>query len=107
MSGIKHDKNKPKLHLIPKESLEMMAQALEYGCKKYGKRNYEKGIEYTRLVDAALRHLYQWIHKKDCDEESGLNHIGHALSNLAMLAYMIENRPDMDDRLSAKPINKK
>lgn len=98
MGGIKHDNGKPKLHLIPKEAMEMMAQALEYGANKYGKRNFEAGIAYTRLLDAALRHLYKWAHKEDFDEESGLNHISHAMSNLAMLAYMIKNKPDMDDR---------
>lgn len=98
MAGIKHDKNKAKLHLIPLEALEMMSEAMEYGVKKYSKRNYEAGIEYTRLADAALRHIYKWLQKKDLDEESGLNHVGHALSNLAMLAYMIKNKHEMDDR---------
>lgn len=96
--GVKHDLGKPKLHLIPLEALELMAHSFEYGMHKYGKRNYEKGIAYTRLADAALRHLYKWIHGQDKDKESGLNHIGHALSNLAMLAYMIKHFPDLDDR---------
>lgn len=96
--GLKYDTGKPKLHLIPIEALELMAAALEYGMHKYSKRNYEKGIAYTRLADAALRHLYKWIHKEDIDKESRLNHIGHALSNLAMLAYMIKHFPDLDDR---------
>lgn len=98
MAGIKHDKDKARLHLIPIEALELMSETLEYGISKYNKRNYEKGIQYTRLADAALRHLYQWLQKADLDEESGLNHVGHALSNLAMLAYMIKNKPEMDDR---------
>lgn len=98
MSGIKYDAGKPKIHLIPKEALEMMASALEYGAVKYDKRNYEKGIEYTRLVDATLRHIIKWMHKQDLDDESGLNHVSHALANLSMLAYMIHNKKEFDDR---------
>lgn len=67
----------------------MMAQCFEYGAKKYGRWNYKQGIEYTRLADATVRYTYQWLHYKDIDEEGGLNHIGHALANLAMLVYVV------------------
>ena len=42
---------------------------------------------------------------EDNDKESGISHIGHIQCNALFLAWMIENRPDMDDRFKEN-INK-
>lgn len=96
--GIKLDSEKPDLSLIPKEALDGIATALGYGAKKYNRNNYKKGLEYTRLVAAAMRHISAFNSGKDNDDESGLNHIDHALATLAMLKWMIVNKKDMDNR---------
>lgn len=75
-----------------------MGWALTYGMKKYGKYNFRKGIEFTALADACMRHLTAWLEGEDNDPESGLSHIDHALASLAMLKDMITRKPDMDDR---------
>ena len=96
--GIKHDSNKPRLSLVPKEAFWGMAQALTFGANKYAADNFKEGIEYRRLADAVLRHLTAWVDGENNDPESGLSHLDHALASLAMLKYMEINRPDMDDR---------
>lgn len=96
--GIKHDQGKPRLSLIPKEALWSMGKALGYGEKKYGTHNFRNGLGYTRLVDAAMRHLTAWVNGEDLDNESGNSHLDHALASLAMLAFMVENKPELDDR---------
>lgn len=96
--GIKDDKSKPDLSLIPKEALFGMAEAFTFGAKKYNKHNYRKGLEYSALVAATMRHLALWADGETYDKESGLSHISHCLSNLAMLKWMEENMPEMDDR---------
>ena len=103
--GAKLDKGKPRLSLIPKEALYAIARALGYGADKpeYGRDNFKKGLRYTRLVDAVMRHIEEFLDCKEKDEDSGLNPLDHALAALAMLAWMYENRKDMDDRYK-KPI---
>lgn len=96
--GTKHDEGKPRISLIPKEALWEMGKAFGYGENKYGTFNYKNGINYTRLADAAMRHLTQFIDGQNDDEESGHNHLGHALASLAMLVDMYYNHPELDDR---------
>jgi hypothetical protein len=41
--------------------LERDARHLEFGAKKYGERNWEKGQPMSRYIDSALRHLYRYL----------------------------------------------
>lgn len=97
-TGKKNDSDKPNLALVPKEAYWGMANALTYGAKKYGSDNFKGGIAYRRLAAACLRHLTAFLDGEDIDVESGNPHLDHALASLGMLKYMVENRPDMDDR---------
>ena len=97
-TSVKHDGGKAQLSIIPKVALEYEAQALMYGANKYGRDNYKLGMEYTRLLDATLRHIYAFREKEDDDPESSLSHLGHARANLAMLIYYVENEIGTDDR---------
>lgn len=96
--GLKFDNGKPRLSLIPKSAIWAAARGLTYGEKKYGTHNFREGIAYSRLVDAALRHLTVWLEGEDVDKESGNNHLDHAMASLCMLVFMAEHRKDMDDR---------
>jgi hypothetical protein len=98
MAGTKNDQGKPSISLIPKEAIWGMAQALTFGASKYGRHNFREGIEYSRLADATYRHLSAYMDGEDNDPESGHSHLSHALASLAMLSFMDENRPEMDDR---------
>lgn len=96
--AVKADTGKAPLSLVPREALEMCAEALEFGRIKYGRNNYKQGMDHTRILDAALRHITAYAAKEDLDKESGLNHISHALACLAMLAYYLKNNVGRDDR---------
>lgn len=98
-SGTKHDNGKPQLDLLPMEALEEISKVLTFGLQKYSKDNWKGGLEYSRLIAAALRHIYKFNSKIDTDDESGENHIAHAACNLMFLLYFIrQNRKDLDDR---------
>lgn len=97
-AGSKYDTDKPPLGLIPDEFLKLTADAFNYGAKKYGTFNFTKGIETMRSLHAALRHISSFIWTEDLDPESKISHLGHAAASLAMCAYMLKNRPDLDDR---------
>lgn len=97
-TGVKFDEGKVQLSILSKESLEAEARVFEYGAKKYSKNNYKLGMDWSRLLDAALRHIINFNNKEDFDQESNLNHLWHAKACLAMLIYYYENKVGKDDR---------
>jgi hypothetical protein len=96
--GLKNDSGKAPISLIPTDAILGMANALGYGAKKYSKHNFRNGIAFSRLMDAAFRHLTAYMEGENKDPESGFSHLDHALASLAMLKFMDVNRQDMDDR---------
>lgn len=82
--GTKHDTGKPPLTLVPRAALEQAAQVFAFGARKYTRDNYKKGFDYTRLMDAALRHITQAVDGEDNDFESGLSHLAHSICCLSM-----------------------
>ncbi len=96
--GIKHDKHKPQLHYFPVEVLFSVARVFEYGARKYDDWNWSRGLRFSRLFNAAQRHLWAWFAGHEMDNESGLHAIDHAICDLMMLRWMIIHREDLDDR---------
>lgn len=96
--GDKFDSGKPPMKYLTTEFLNGTALAQEYGAKKYNPWNFQKGLEYSSMYDACIRHMTEWFHGDTNDKESGLNHLFHAAANLNMLIWMEANKPAMDDR---------
>jgi len=86
---MKFDKNKLRYGLIPPSATKGLAEVLTYGAKKYKPNNWKKG-DPDRYVDALYRHLEAWRAGERCDEESGLAHLKHALTNVAFLLELEE-----------------
>jgi hypothetical protein len=103
----KQDIGKPQYHLIPQDVLLEVVRVMSYGALKYdggeSTPNYMrgKGIEFSRLWDAAQRHLAAWHFGQELDTESGLPHLAHALASLFMLAAL-DRRP-WGERLDDRP----
>lgn len=93
--GTKFDDEKPKMALIPAKGLVEVAKVMTFGAKKYGNFNWKKGIAYTRLLSATLRHINAIQQGNDYDDETGIHHAAHAVCNLLML---IETDKKHDDR---------
>jgi Domain of unknown function (DUF5664) len=98
LKGKKFDKGKPKISMIPREAWEEEARVLEYGATKYGRDNYKDGMDWTRVLDASLRHILAFSSGENVDPETGISHLGHAKANLSMLLYYIKNDVGNDDR---------
>lgn len=86
--GIKHDKGKLRLDLIPPEMHRALGEVLTFGADKYGDRNWEQGISEDRLYAACQRHLLAHREGEKHDNESGLPHVYHAFCNLGMLVTL-------------------
>lgn len=96
--GVKHDDGKAPLWWVPKESLEAVATIMEFGAKKYKAHNWRKGMKWTRLASAALRHLTSWCNGENTDPESGRSHLWHAACCIAFLiVYEVQGLGE-DDR---------
>lgn len=69
------------------EALNQMTIAMEYGANKpeYGRNNWKKGMEWSRLIDAAQRHGLAILNDEDIDADSGNRHVAHMLASIHML----------------------
>lgn len=96
--GSKFDEGKPDLSLIPYVALKEEAFGFMLGIRKYGRYEYTKGLESSRLVAAALRHITLWSEGEELDPESGASHLGHARCCLAMLLHCQQLNTLKDNR---------
>ena len=96
--GLKYDNEKPRIDLVDAEFIEGLGQVLGFGARKYAPHNWRNGINASRLIAAAYRHLGAINKGEDIDEESGLPHVYHAGCCLQFLAWTLAHRPEFDDR---------
>lgn len=96
--GIKDDAGKPPLGLIPRSAQLREARILAYGEAKYGRHNWRKGMRWSRLGDAAMRHLLAWMDGEDIDPESGEPHLAHLRCCTGFLIEYAEHGLGTDDR---------
>lgn len=92
------DLSKPRMSFIPKEALWEAGKALAYGEKYYGANNWKKGIKVTHSLDAAVRHIYQFIDGETLDTKSKCHHLGSAIVNISMALWTSIHKPELDDR---------
>ena len=97
----KDDAGKPRYSLIPVDALREVAQLFTDGAKKYGDRNWEKGMEYSRVYDALQRHAEAWLEGQDRDQDPNgsrqLNMASVAWCAMALISYHLRG-VGTDDR---------
>lgn len=96
--GIKHDQSKEPLSLLSRTWLLGVARVMAFGAKKYAAHNWRGGIERSRLISAALRHILAYNEGEDSDLETGLSHLDHASCCLMFARETHETHPQLDDR---------
>lgn len=99
--GRKDDVGKPRMDLLPPELLTATAVVLTFGAKKYSDRNWERGMNWSRVFGALQRHLWAWWDGEGKDIETGYSHLWHASCCLAFLIAYEARRCGADDRPSA------
>lgn len=105
--GKKYDSEKLEWDLLPIDALCVIIRVFMFGAKKYGKRNWENGMAFSRLYNAALRHMTKWYAGQVFDEETGINHLAHAAVSLMMiLAYQVRGGGGtLDDRNTKESVS--
>jgi hypothetical protein len=97
--AVKFDLGKPQYDLVPWDALEEVVKVLNYGAQKYDPRNWEKGMDWSRMFAAGIRHDVEfWQKLHDIDQESGLPHLAHGICcRLFLLSYWLR-KVGKDDR---------
>jgi len=81
---MKFDNNKLRYDLIPPSTTLALAKVLTHGAKKYKPNNWRKG-SIERYVAATFRHFEAYRSGEIIDNDSGLPHLEHLLTNVAFL----------------------
>ncbi len=88
-AGVKLDDGKLKMSLIPHEALTALGEVLTFGANKYTPEGWRTVTDAkTRYTDALLRHYCAYQSGESVDEESGLSHLKHMLTNIAFLVAL-------------------
>ena len=83
--GVKHDLGKDRWDLLSWPAIRELVKVLTFGAIKYEDHNWTTGINYSRCVAAALRHISSRAEGERNDPETGLNHLAHAMCCLMFL----------------------
>jgi hypothetical protein len=103
MSARKDDAGKPPISLIPRSAILATARVMASGAKKYGRQNWRSngGLDWSRVIDAAMRHMLAFADGEDYDNGeggSGELHLANAICCLAFLIEYHEKGLGTDDR---------
>lgn len=103
--GIKFDGEKIRMDLVPVAPTVESAKVWTFGAVKYGDRNWELGMKWSKPYGALLRHVMMGFWQcEDLDPESGILHLAHARCCIDMLIeYQLKNigtddRPKKDNK---------
>lgn len=97
--GVRYSEGKLPFRLVPWDSMVEAAKVYLLGCAKYAPRNWEKGLSFEQTFDSLQRHAIFWFLGEDRDPETGLMHMAQVAWNaLALLAFQLRGRKDLDDR---------
>lgn len=75
-----------------------VARVLAFGAKKYARHNWRLGMDWSRLIGAAMRHLAAFTRGELHDPETGLHHLGHLGCCLMFLIVYERDGIGTDDR---------
>ena len=98
IEGSKYDKGKARYDLIAPLALEALVGVYTYGAQKYADHNWRKGIRWSRVFGAVMRHLWAFWRGENKDPESGLLHLSHAMWGCAALIDYYYTKQHLDDR---------
>lgn len=90
----KRDAGKAKLTLVPRNIIWCIARVREFAINtKYKDPDNWKQVDVVRYRDAAYRHFMQYLDDPEgLDEESGLPHLWHCVTNFAFICELEKDK---------------
>lgn len=98
VEGWKDDGGKDPWHLMPWDAARGIVKVLAFGAGKYGDRNWERGMSWSRCFSALIRHSTAWWQGEDRDAETGHSHLWHAGCCIMFLIAFEARGIGVDDR---------
>lgn len=101
--GVKDNRGKPRLDLIPTKPLMAMGEVLDFGTRKYKPHNWRLGLKWGDTLASAQRHILAFLDGEDLDPETGKPHLAHALCQVTFATEYYLTGTGIDDRWSSMP----
>lgn len=95
--GTKDDSQKARWELVPPE-INALVDLFTAGAKKYGDRNWERGMSWGRIFGALMRHAWKWMAGEEIDPETGAHHMVAVAWNALVLYVYTVRKVGTDDR---------
>lgn len=87
------------VHLWPATATVLGSIGLLEGMLKYGRSNWrEKGVKVSVYIDAAMRHLFDYMEGDDLTSDVGVHNLANALACLAIIVDADAHGELIDDR---------
>lgn len=86
------DAENVRFDLITPIGMRRLAETCAEGAKKYGSRNWLRGIPASVMLNHAIRHLYLWL-----EGDRSEDHLAHAAWNVLGVCHFEEAMPEMID----------
>jgi len=97
--GYKRDEGKLRYDLIPPIPLAALAHVYTMGAGKYTDHNWRKGMAWSRVIGAMMRHIEAFRQGVSIDPKDGQHVLGSvAWCALALIEYE-RTHPELDDRM--------
>lgn len=97
--GFKNDEGKTRYDLIPPLPLKALAHVYTMGAGKYTDHNWRKGMAWSRIIGAMMRHIEAFRSGISYDPKDGQ----HVLGSVAWCAFALmeyeRTHPELDDRM--------
>jgi hypothetical protein len=96
--GLRYNVGKTRHDLVPAFAQEQYARVLTKGAEKYADRNWEKGMQWSKVLESMKRHVLAFERGEDYDPETGCLHMAHVMCNAAFLTEYYKIFPQGDNR---------
>ena len=97
--GVKNDAGKLRHDLIPPEPMKQVAFVYTMGAAKYTDHNWRKGMAWSRVIGAMMRHVEAFRAGEALDQTDGQHHLASVVwCALALMEYE-RTHPEFDDRM--------
>ena len=97
--GRRFNEGKARYDLLHPDAIKGLVGVLTHGANKYGDRNWEEGMLWSKVIPSLKRHLAAIENGIDYDEEDHLLHVDHLQANAHFLSAYYRIYPQGDDRV--------
>ena len=96
--GYKNDAEKLRYDLIPPEPLAKVAYVYTMGARKYTDHNWRKGMAWSRVIGAMMRHVETFRQGTSIDPKDGQYVLASVVWCALTLMEYEWTHPELDDR---------